>query len=309
MKKFFAISLVALTTSLCLAQQKQILLPQISYDCPSSFKPTEQIEIWNGVKMPGETTESLDYSKRKHKPQRMNVKYATLSFYKAPNAKKEGCVIICPGGGYNNLWSVKSEGIIIAKFLNERGISAAVLEYRVPNNFEGALMDAQRAIRLVKANARKWNIANDKIAIMGFSAGASLAARASTNFKNPSYGALDENDKIEPRPNYTILIYPAYCSQPEMDRRLLKDKYKAPSEDYSQRYQIASWNEVDASTPPAFITQTQFDPYVDASIAYYLSLKKHKIPAELVMFSEGHHGYKSAFAFELLAKILKKRGY
>ncbi len=284
------------------------VLPQITVKNLDTFVPTEVINVWDGVKMQGGITEPLDYSKAKVKPERASVKYAKLSFYKATNAKNGGCAIICPGGGYKTLWTIKGEGTQIAKYFNDRGISAVVLEYRVPDNIDGALMDAQRAIRLVRHNAKKWGIAPDKIAIMGFSAGASLAARVSTNFKNNSYKPVDAIDNISTRPDYTILIYPAYCSQPEKDRRFSKD-YKKPSEDYSERYRIADWHKIDSDTPPAFITQTQKDPWFDASIAYYLELNKHKIPAELFLLSEGSHGYKNADVFEILSKILKKKGF
>ena len=271
------------------------------------YPPAQVLKIWEGVQMPGGTTEPLDYSKSKHTPERINVKNATLSFYPAKNAKDGGLVIVCPGGGYSNLWTVWHEGTKVAKFLNEKGISAAVLEYRVPQNFDGALMDAQRAIRLVRANAKKWNVNPEKVAIMGFSAGASLSARAATNFKTDSYAPLDEADKLCARPDCAVLIYPAYCSQPEKDRRMGKPKTK--SEDYSEKYAIADWNVVDKDTPPAFITQSQFDPYVDASIAYYLALKKFGVPAELHMISKGKHGYKDPAMFELLAEYLKERGF
>lgn len=272
-----------------------------------NYPASETIKIWSGVKMPGKTTEPLDYTGKKHIPSRICVKDAVLSLYPAKGANGGGLVIICPGGGYFNLWTVWGEGVKIAKLLNGRGISAAVLEYRVPNNFDGALMDAQRAIRLARANAKKWNISPDKIAMMGFSAGASLSARASTNFKTDSYPAADAVDKLSARPDYTVLIYPAYCSQPEKDRRM--KKIKSEDQDYSKKYAIADWNVVDKDTPPAFITQSQFDPYVDASIAYYLALKKFGVPAELHMLSKGKHGDKSPDIFALLVKWLAERGF
>lgn len=269
--------------------------------------PSEVIELWNGVKMPGKTTEPLDYSKAKYKPSIASVKNPTLEIFPAQNAKDSGFVIICPGGAYANLADTSAEGYDIAEFFNRRGVSAAVLKYRIPNNFDGALMDAQRAIRIVRANAKKWGANPDKIAIMGFSAGANLSARASTNFKNPAYAPLDAADNLSARPDYTVLIYPAYCSQPEKDRRMLGKR--TASQDYSARYEIADWNVVDKDTPPAFITQSQFDPYVDAAIAYYLALKKFGVPAELHMISKGAHGYKDPEIFELLSSVLKTLHY
>lgn len=256
--------------------------------------------------MPGGITKPVDVSAWEYKPSRAFVGEPVLRMYPVEGSK--GIVIICPGGAYTTLWSLKDEGEAIAKFLNGHGVSASVLEYRVPDNFEGALMDIQRAIRLVRAKAAELGIAHDKIAVMGFSAGASLAARASCNFKNPAYAPVDAADKVSARPDYTILIYPAYCSQPEKDRRFGLQGAKT-GDDYNTRYKIADWNKVDRDTPPAFITQTQPDIYVDASLAYYLALKDAGVPSELHMLPENGHGYKDPDIFALLAKRLKERGF
>lgn len=288
MKKLFCIlSLMALATAF--AQEK----------------PTS--DIWCGGKMPGTVTEPLDFSKSKNPPSRPSIKRARITYYPAEGAKDGGLVIVCPGGGYSCLYSVSGEGFKIAEFFNKKGISAAVLEYRVPNNFDGALQDAQRAVRLVRSKAKELNINPNKIAIMGFSAGASLAARTSTNYAENSYAPIDEIDKLSSKPDYTILIYPAYCSQPEKDRRM--GKQKAKSGDYSYLYEIADWNKIDKNTPPAFITQSQFDPYLDAAIAYYLALKNFDVPAELHLISKGKHGYKDPDMFDVMAKCLKARGF
>ena len=103
-------------------------------------------------------------------------------------------------------------------------------------------------------------------------------------------------------------MYPAYCSQPEKDRRLNKGGAK-DGDSYDVRYKIAEWNVVDKDTPPAFITQTQFDPYVDASIAYYLALKEAKVPAQMHMMPKGQHGYQDKKVFEMYADWLKSNGF
>lgn len=166
----------------------------------------------------------------------------------------------------------------------------------------------QRAIRLLRAKAKEWNINPDKIAIMGFSAGASLAARASTNFAAQTYEPLDETDRLSARPDATCLIYPAYCSQAEKNRRFSKGRAK-DGDSYDKRYEIADWNVVTKDTPPAFITQTQFDPYVDAAIAYYLALKEAKVPAQLHLLPKGQHGYKDEKVFEMYFDWLKSEGF
>ena len=269
--------------------------------------PPKTAEIWDGVKMAGKTTEPIDYSKSKFVPPCVSVKSATLDFYLLESEKPVSVVIVCPGGAYRWL-SVIDEGEKIAKRLNENGFSAVVLKYRVPENYDGALMDAQRAIRLLRAKAKEWNINPDKIAIMGFSAGASLAARASTNFASQTYEPLDETDRLSARPDATCLIYPAYCSQAEKNRRFSKGRAK-DGDSYDKRYEIADWNVVTKDTPPAFITQTQFDPYVDAAIAYYLALKEAKVPAHLHLLPKGQHGYKDEKVFEMYFDWLKSEGF
>ncbi len=268
--------------------------------------PQKTVEIWSGVKMAGKTTEYRGKNKTTDAII-YSVKNPVLDLYLLNSDKPKGFVIVCPGGAYGCL-CVGYEGERIAKKLNENGFSAAVLKYRVPNNFDGALMDAQRAIRLARANAKQWNIKPDKIAIMGFSAGASLSARASTNFDKKLYEPLDDIDKLSARPDLTCLIYPAYCSQPEKDRRFNKGGAK-DGDSYDVRYKIAEWNVVGKDTPPAFITQTQFDPYVDASIAYYLALKEAKVPAQLHMMPKGQHGYQDKKVFEMYVDWLRNNGF
>lgn len=268
--------------------------------------PQKTVEIWDGVKMAGEAKPN-----KGKKTNDNNVWYSVqnpvLDLYLLKSDKPNGFVIVCPGGAYYAL-CIGHEGEKIAKFLNQKGYSAAVLKYRVPNNFDGALMDAQRAVRIARANAKAWNIKPDKIAIMGFSAGASLAARASTNYGKKLYAPVDDADRLSARPDATCLIYPAYCSQPEKDRRFKKGGAK-DGDSYDARYKIADWNVVDKNTPPAFITQTQFDPYVDASIAYYLALKEAKVPAQLHMLPVGKHGYQDKKVFEMYADWLKSNGF
>ena len=267
----------------------------------------EIIYIWDGVKMAGKITEPSKLAKKKNLPC-VSVKKPSIELYLLKSDKPMPIVLICPGGAYNWL-SINHEGKRIVDFFKSYNISSAILRYRVPNNMDGALMDAQRAIRILRANAKKWNLDPDKICIMGFSAGASLSARTSTNFATNSYEPLDDTDKLSSRPNLTCLIYPAYCSQPEKDRRIKNTKLAKEGVDYNTRYKIADWNIVSKETPPAFITQTQFDPYVDASLAYYLALKDAGVPAELHMLPKGAHGHQNPKVFEMLIHWLKSHKF
>ena len=253
--------------------------------------------IWPDGKMPGAATDKKEWATVLEK--RIGgkdvlivggVSKPTIELFRAEAKAPTGFVIICPGGGYSSL-AYDYEGTEIAQWLNARGVSAMVLKYRVPDNPEGALMDAQRAVRLARANAEKWNIAPNKIAVMGFSAGANLCARASTQFDTKTYEPVDAADSLSPRPDFTVLVYPAYCDKPNDDNRWKKTKLPPADADYGTLYAPAENLDIAKNTPPAFIVQTQADGFVNAAISYYLALKKNKIPANLFLFDRGEHGF------------------
>ena len=201
-----------------------------------------------------------------------NVTKPNLTLYKTE--KSEGpapAVVVCPGGGYNIL-AINHEGTEIAEWLNSIGVTAILLKYRVPKNREGAFQDVQRAFRLSRQHAKDWNIDGNRIGIIGFSAGGHLSARASTGFETNSYEKVDKADELSCRPDFAMLIYPAYLTK--------KD------------YSIADELTVTAKTPRTILIQTQDDGIpVENSIYYYLALKKAKVPSELHVFPAGGHGY------------------
>lgn len=180
-------------------------------------------------------------------------------------------VVVCPGGGYNIL-AIDKEGYEIAEWLNNLGFTAAVLQYRVPKKQEGALQDVQRAIRIMRNKATKWKMDSDKLGVMGFSAGGSLSARASTLYNEKTYPKVDEMDDLSCRPDFALLIYPAYLDQRE--NRSLTPELK-----------------VNENTPPAFIFQTADDRLGNSSLVYATALRDAKISVELHLLPEGGHGY------------------
>ncbi len=220
-----------------------------------------------------------------------SVQEPSYTLYRATSKSPSGLVVVCPGGGYNGLAYTK-EGTEIAEELNKWGVSALVLKYRVPNNPKGALQDIQRAVRLARANAGKWNVNPDKIAVMGFSAGANLAARASTLYSEKAYEGVDAADGASARPDGTILIYPAYCDRSGFEKRWNGLKTMPDPSNLAESYALAGELKVDTKTPNAFIVQTMADKsYVNASIAYALALKAAGVGADLHLFNEGAHGY------------------
>ena len=188
-----------------------------------------------------------------------------------PSLNKGVGIVVCPGGGYRILAYNKS-GTEIAGWLNSLGYTAFVLQYRVPDKREGALQDAQRALRIVKANAGKWNINPGKIGIMGFSAGGSLSARSATRFNIKTYQPVDKTDSLSCRPAFVILIYPAYLDQGP-DNTLTPELTLTPE------------------SPPMFIFQTADDNHCNSAIVMTGALRKAKIPVELHILPSGGHGY------------------
>lgn len=195
-----------------------------------------------------------------------------LLVYEAPDALKNGAaVIVCPGGGYRIL-SIDKEGTEIAEWLNSLGITAFVLQYRVPNKQEGALNDLQRAMRLVRGNKDVWGLDPNKIGVIGFSAGGSLSARACSRYNEQTYQAIDDHDKLSSKPDFAMLIYPAYL-------------------DHGENKSITPEIRVDSLTPPMFLFCTADDNHSNSSIVMAGELKKNKLPFELHILPEGRHGY------------------
>jgi acetyl esterase/lipase len=206
-----------------------------------------------------------------------DVTNSTIKVFTPKNANGTA-VIVCPGGGYGIL-AMDLEGTEICTWLNSIGVTAVLLKYRVPAppgklRYELPLQDAQRTVGLVRSNAAKWGIKTDHIGIMGFSAGGHLSALVSNTYDKRTYAPVDEADKVSCRPDFTILVYPAYLADDKQETRL------APEIN------------VTGNTPPAFIFQTEDDPVnAENALYYYLALKKAKITAEMHLYAKGGHGY------------------
>jgi acetyl esterase/lipase len=207
-----------------------------------------------------------------------NVSTPTLTLY-APKGKNTGAaVLVFPGGGYNIL-AMDLEGTEVCDWLNSAGITCVLLKYRVPGTgpypkSSAALQDAQRSLGLIRAHAAEWKVDPNRIGVLGFSAGAHLAAALSTHFNQRLYDSIDEADKLSCRPGFAVIIYPGYLA--------LADKNFAANPDVTPT----------ASTPPTFIVQAEDDPvHIENAVTYFLALKNAKVPAELHVYAQGGHGY------------------
>lgn len=137
-------------------------------------------------------------------------------------------IILCPGGGYNYLVTTKMDPI--AEWLNGHGISAFILIYRAPKKRNEAFQDVQRAVRMVRSRASEWNIDPKRIGVMGSSAGGHLAARVSTGFGHKTYEEVDELDGVSCKPDFTVLLYPAYMNKgTELSKEFTVSKDVSPT--------------------------------------------------------------------------------
>jgi acetyl esterase/lipase len=202
-------------------------------------------------------------------------------------------MIVCPGGGYGAL-AANHEGRQVANYLTSLGMAAFVLRYRLGPRYHHPieLGDAQRAIRVVRANAAAWRIDPARIGIMGFSAGGHLAMTASTWFEPANTTAADHVDRESSRPDFAVLGYPvismtAAWTHQGSKRNLLGDN---PDPELAKR--LSGELAVRKDTPPTFIFQTNEDTTVPAenAVHYYLALRQAGVPAELHVFEKGAHG-------------------
>ncbi len=200
-------------------------------------------------------------------------------------------VVICPGGGYNSLVQTY-EGSHIAKWLNEQGIAGIVLEYRLPKGRHAVpLLDAQRALRLTRANAEAWGLMTNRIGIMGFSAGGHLAATAGTRFDAGDPQAKDAADRAGCRPDFMLLIYPVInilqTSRGHSESNLLGPD---PSRELIKLY--SNEEHVTDQTPPAFLAHAKDDTVVPSSNSrgFRDALRAHNVAAEYLELPSGGHG-------------------
>ena len=223
------------------------------------------------------------------------VSRPTLTVYFPPKEKATGAaVIICPGGGYR-LLAASHEGYDVAKRFNEMGVAAFVLKYRIPNdqtmvNKEiGPLQDAQRAIQMVRENAKKWRIDENKIGIMGFSAGGHLASTAGTHYEQ---AYIENNKKISLRPDFLILVYPVIGFNDSIAHTGSRDQLLGKNAAPEKIMLYSNQTQVTPNTPPTFLVHAKDDHVkVQNSLLFAEALEKNKVPYKIHLYEKGGHGY------------------
>lgn len=213
-------------------------------------------------------------------------------YLSSPEYKTGKMVLVCPGGGYRGL-AIAKEGHRIARFISSYGHNAAVLEYRhFPYQHPVPLIDAQRAIRLLRHQAEVWDYNPDKIGILGFSAGGHLAASAATLPLVKEGLVGDSVDQCSHRPNYAVLVYPVISFVHHTAHIGSRNALLGESADPALVESMSMENAVGPDTPPTLLIHTNEDQGVppENSILFYQSLRKHNIPAELHIYEKGPHG-------------------
>lgn len=268
---------------IALAASVLVTLPTTSRAAAAEPSPTtsaaDEIAIWPG-EAPGEKGDvgaEYNAAAKDNKIRIANVTRPTIALRRPAADKDTGAaVVVCPGGGYNRL-AMDIEGEDVARWLNENGVTAVLLKYRVPRRagrekHEAPLQDVQRAMGIVRHRAKEWNIDASRVGVIGFSAGGHLATTLCGEYETRAYPALDDADKESCRPDFALLIYPFYLTTDQ-------DTTKLSSEVH-----------VTAKNPPAFLVMTQ-DDRVHYAYAYALAMKAAKTPLEMHIYPSGGHGY------------------
>jgi len=247
------------------------------------------VDLWPG-KAPGDVGISGQENSRTYEspliggPTRLitNVTRPTLTIYSPPQDANTGtAMLICPGGGYHDLfWEL--EGEEVAAWLTSQGMTGIILKYRCPRRPGdvkgepplGPLIDAQRAVSMVRSRAKEWKINPKRIGMIGFSAGGHLAVATATSFEKRKYEAIDAVDEVSCRPDFAVACYSGYLKQKDKD-------------------EIPATMQIPADTPPILLAHSSDDKISDPenSVIMYLALKRARIPTELHIYATGDHDF------------------
>lgn len=241
---------------------------------------------------------SKDSSKDPNDPQRTleGIGDPTIRAF-LPKTPNGSAVVITVGGGYTSL-VIDKEGTDIANWLNTLGVTAFVIKNRLPaeGHADGKnvpLQDAQRALRLVRANAAEWKLDPAKIGAVGLSSGGHLASTLGTNYAKKVYEAVDASDSVSARPDFLILAYGPHSGNARKFLINPDQKPIEPAEKQALYDEYPTDQQVTKDTAPTFLVSAGNDEKVDSrnSTRFYNALKAAGVPAELHVFQDGKHGF------------------
>jgi acetyl esterase/lipase len=242
------------------------------------FYPVSLIAQTNPIVVPLWPNGAPGFEKLKNEPEEAkdywvkHINNPSITVYMPPKEKANGtAVVICPGGGHR-LLVINAEGTGPAQYLNNLGITAIVLKYRLareensPYNLDvHPKQDAYRAMRLVRSKAKEWNIDTNRVGLLGFSAGGEVVEWVAYDNGYGNATAPDPIDRLNGKPNFQMLVYPGPLGIPE---------------------------KVPADAPPAFLLAANDDPCCAESVVKLISkYRDAKVPMEAHLFAHGDHGF------------------
>ena len=242
----------------------------------------EEIRLWPGQPLvEGEVSAPSKEAKNQKLPGQYTVAHNPSIYVFLPSKQKASgaAVVVAPGGGHRQL-VMEKEGWEIADWLNDNGIAAFVLKYRLAKSpgskytLDGDVYaDAARSVRIVRSRAKEWGVDPARIGFMGFSAGGEVAGMIGTRFDAGKPDAADPVERVSSRPDFNVLVYPWY--RPGANRADAAPLFPVP-----------------ADAPPVFMVCTTEDrSHVEPTVKFYLELEAAKVPAEMHIYEAGPHGF------------------
>ncbi|MDZ4656791.1 MAG: alpha/beta hydrolase [Bythopirellula sp.] len=289
-------------------QQFQIMLLGVAFtmvlgmsQAAVSAGETIAIKLWEGVAPGSEKFTGQEVIEERGDAKLSNtwvtgVSEPTLTINVPPGQHRTGTgIVICPGGGYGGL-ALEKEGVEVARWLAELGITTFVLKYRHGGGVHRhpvPLSDIQRAVRLVRSQAAQWGVEPDKLGVLGFSAGGHLASSVGTHFDAGDKKATDPVEQQSCRPDFLMLIYPVISMDASITHGGSLENLLGKTPDPNLVELMSNDLQVTDQTPPTFIAHAGDDEAVpvENALRFYRALVAHKVPAELHVFAEGGHGF------------------
>ncbi len=258
------------------------------------------IAVWPHLNVPkNQRADKSFYPAGRGRHIRGPIPWPTLRSYLPPAGKASGCaVVICPGGAYVEE-AIGLEGYRVARWFNKLGVTCFVLKYRLPqgqlppSGIPWPLQDVRRAVQIVRAHAKPWHINSHDVGVMGFSAGGSVASLSGVHWLPGNPNAKNQLNRISTRPDFLVLGYPVISMMPGITHPLSHASLLWKNAPLQVDQYFSSELNVSALTPPAFIFYAHDDHSVNHQNEkrFYAALKRNGIPAKLIEFKHGGHGF------------------